>query len=184
VGKVLRRSVTPLIALALIVGGAWFFWLNPEAPQRGDLNLDQPTSAPTRHVTPTVPADLQAELDHLGYKPQAAVAAGPSNSTGQLWDSTGRPQVELNDLGSGIYKVHTFTYEGGAGSWKFFWCAPSGADEKLLEHTINASRMIRNDIDKGSARPKTDADSSLGIKYVRRTDAVNQWTLTCYVWNG
>ena len=178
-GKAIRWIAGSLAVLALVAGGTWFFWPHPNAPKRADLSLKS-SSAPTRHVAPAIRADLQTELDQLGYKPQAAVTADVNGnevpSTSQLWNSPGRPQVELNDLGSGIYRLHTVSFAGGAGSWKNFWCSP--AADASLTYATNFGKQISREIADGSANLTSDVTTPEGTMFVRWS------TLTCYVSNS
>jgi hypothetical protein len=172
-----RRIAIAFGLITLGLGFAAYLVLPmPEAPWKDQsTTLPSPTQ-PVRHANATVPIDLQDDLERHGFASapiETHTSEGMLIST-QLWTSEDDTQVELNDLGSGIMKLHVISYPGGAGTWKNFWCAP--AEGETLTQAINyQTTTVRPDIKSGTAPLHADVTTPRGTKEYRSSLA------TCYV---
>lgn len=178
------KRIAALIGLAAFGAafGLFIVWPDADAPKRDDLTFDRPVS-PTRHVAPAMRADLQSELDRLGYSSQKAVTNDNEvRRTYQIWTNASKPKVELNDLGSGIYRLHTVAFQGGAGTWQQFWCSPA-KDDETLAYVINTGKQIKKEIENGTASLSSDIETPVGTKFVRLADLNGEPLMTCYVSN-
>lgn len=169
-------AVFSLITLGLLFA-AYLVVPMPDAPWKDQsIKLPSQPTQQVRHANATVPISLQDDLERHGFASapiETHVSEGMLIST-QLWTSEDGTQVELNDLGSGIMKLHVISYPGGAGTWKNFWCAP--AEGETLTQAINyQTTTVRPDIKSGTAPLHADVTTPRGTKEYRSSLA------TCYV---
>lgn len=132
--------------------------------------------APTK--TPVLDELLKADLEDNRYtlKDESSRWTEGYWRHYQVWTSDKGPDVELDDFGTGTFRIHSLSYPA-AGQWKSFVWSPA-MGETLIQ-AINFSTDLREELASGKITPLQKLPSmgddedwyktSLGTLFMRRS---------------